>query len=107
LSHYARRDDLRRPAAQRLAFRELGLAIGISAVEWIERAVRAMGAPERALAQIEALARYLPLGTAIQSFWRAPEPRDARTWREHRDINEVMLATCLVPEGVLELRAVS
>jgi hypothetical protein len=106
LSHYARRDDLRRPAAQRLAFRELGLAIGISALEWTLRAVQATGADERVLAQIEALARYLPLGAAIRSFWRAPEPRSARTWVEHLDINEVMLATCLVPEGVLELRPV-
>ncbi len=26
----------------------------------------------------------------------------ARTWSEHRDINEVMLATSLAPEGFLE-----
>lgn len=104
LAHYARQGDASRPAAQRLAFRELGLAIGISALEWIERAVQATGTRE--LAQIEALARYVPLGAEIQSFWRGVEPRGTPAWREHRDINEVMLATCLVPEGVLELRPV-
>jgi len=109
LSHYARRNDLQRPAAQRLAFRELGLAIGISALERIEAELRAMKVPDHrgALAEIEVLERYAGLGAAIESFWRAAAPRSVQTWAEHRDINEVMLATNLVPDGVLELRAVS
>jgi hypothetical protein len=84
LSHYAREDALRHPASRRLAFRELGLAIGLSAVE-----------------RIEALTSYVSLGSEIKSFWLDPEHRETRTWSEHRDINEVMLATSLVPAGLL------
>jgi hypothetical protein len=84
LSHYAREDDLRHPASRRLAFRELGLAIGLSAVE-----------------RIEALTPYVTLGSEIKSFWLDPEHRETRTWSEHRDINEVMLATSLVPAGLV------
>ena len=29
--------------------------------------------------------------------------RESQTWAEHRDINSVMLATCLMPDGYLEL----
>jgi len=109
LSHYARQDDLRQPASRRLAFRELGLAIGISAIEQIEKEVQAtrgrLPGSVGVHARIEALARYLPLGSAIESFWCDAEPRSTRTWAEHRDINEVMLATCLAPEGLLVMPA--
>jgi hypothetical protein len=111
LSRYARQNDLREPASRRLAFRELGLAIGISAIERIERETQATRGrfPDSASAHspIEALARYTALGSAIESFWRGCEPRRTRTWAEHRDINDVMLATCLVPEGLLVIPAAS
>ena len=32
-----------------------------------------------------------------------PAHRDTESWREHEDINEVMLATSLAPEGFLVL----
>jgi hypothetical protein len=53
--------------------------------------------------QIKALAPYVALGPEIESFWRHPQHREARTWSEHRDINEVMLATSLVPTGFLRI----
>jgi hypothetical protein len=28
-----------------------------------------------------------------------------RSWSEHRDINEVMLATSLIPDGILKIAA--
>ena len=91
LRHCAQRDELRRPAALRLAFRELGLAIGLHAVELLKE-----GAPPD-------LRRHLPLGAQIEAFWRDPVHRREATWSEHRDINEVMLATSLLPEGCLVL----
>jgi hypothetical protein len=103
LAHYARQNDLRQPASRRLAFRELGLAIGIRAIEWIEREAREPAVSAR----IEALAPYVSLGSAIESFWCDGEPRATRSWAEHRDINEVMLATCLVPGGLLSSPRVS
>ena len=54
--------------------------------------------------QQEALLKFVPLATSIETFWREPEHHAARTWLEHRDINEVMLATSLVPEGFLEFQ---
>ena len=90
LTAYARQGDLRHPASRRLAFRELGLAIGLSAVELIEESVRT-------------LAPHLDLGAGIRSFWLEPRHRETRIWSEHRDINEVMLATSLVPDGFLRI----
>jgi hypothetical protein len=105
LSRYSRQDDLRRPASLRLAFREIGLAIGLAAVEIVEREVRAerqrFAGRAELVSCLEALASYVALRPAIESFWIDPEHRRTRTWADHRDINEVMLATSLVPEGLL------
>ena len=47
--------------------------------------------------------QYLPLRDEIEAFWRDPEQQHAATWTEHQDINEVMLATSLAPNGNLVL----
>ncbi len=87
------RGELRAPAHRRLAFRELGLALGLAAVPRLRRAGAAVCDPLRDLA---AIAR------AIEEFWLRPAERAASSWQEHADINDVMLATCLVPDGFLE-----
>jgi hypothetical protein len=91
LVRYARSGALQRPASQRLAFRELGLAIGL-------HASRLVGGSAG-----EALAAHAPLGAAIELCWLDPAHRRLAAWREHRDINEVMLATSLSPDGCLVL----
>jgi hypothetical protein len=101
LQSFSRQGVLAQPASRRLAFRELGLAIGCGA---IERIAHTAGSGVRA--RTGALARYAALGSAIESFWRDPEHRLDPSWTEHRDINDVMLATCLVPEGLLVLAPV-
>ena len=98
LQHYARNDEHRLPAKYRLAFRELGLVIGLHAVERMYTT-----AGPRLRAQLQALMQYMSLRDEIEAFWRDPEQQRATTWAEHRDINEVMLATSLVPDGFLEL----
>jgi len=107
LDQYAQSGDLQLPAGHRLAFRELGLAVGLQAAgrmrEAAERDPQPSAASAAVRARLQALARFAPLGEAIESFWRDPEHRRARTWSEHRDINEVMLATSLAPEGFLVL----
>jgi hypothetical protein len=50
---------------------------------------------------IAALMRYRPLAESIEAFWLEPANREGGTWTEHRDINTVMLATSLAPEGFL------
>ncbi len=94
VSQYSRYGDWRQPASRRLAFRELGLAIGLSALELIQSVH----------ASLDALAPYSMLGPALSSFWLDPENRRTPTWSEHRDINEVMLATSLIPESYLTIR---
>jgi hypothetical protein len=42
------------------------------------------------------------VGDGICEFWLEPANRANSTWTEHADINEVMLATCLVPGGFLQ-----
>jgi hypothetical protein len=107
LAYYSRQDDLKHPASRRLAFRELGLAIGLSAIELIEEEMRREDRPFLRGAgvweRVEALTPYVALGSAIKSFWLDSEHREARAWSEHRDINDVMLATSLVPSGFLAL----
>lgn len=99
LGQYAVQPDLHRPAPHRLAFRELGLAIGLAACgerEWpvASRAVHA---------RIDRLAPYAPLRAEIEAFWLRPEHRRTDAWLAHADINEVMLATSLCPDGFLVL----
>jgi hypothetical protein len=53
--------------------------------------------------QIKALRRFARLGEAIEKFWLNPQNRTAESWTGHQDINSVMLATSLAPDGFLKL----
>lgn len=75
---YSEWPDHRLAAGYRLGFRELGLAIGLAAEPLAER-----------------------LRDEIVAFWREPANRRVASWCEHEDINDVMLATALVPDGFL------
>ena len=105
LHQYLQEPDLRSPAHRRLAFRELGLAIGLAAVGFMDRNARQT--PERFAddpnvgGRLASLMRYAPMRREIEVFWIQPEHRRADTWLEHEDINDVMLATSLAPEGFL------
>jgi hypothetical protein len=95
------------PADARLAFRELGLTIGLHAVERME--VLTEKNPDQfppnhpQHAQIARFDRYAGLSETIEKFWLDPRSRKSISWTKHRDINEVMLATSLAPDGYLEL----
>lgn len=107
---YARHGDWRQPVARRLAFRELGLAIGLSALERLQRQVeedrqRVLAGAELRT-RLRSLAPQVALGPLLTAFWLDPNKRDPRTWSAHRDINEVMLATALLPDGYLVVPSV-
>ena len=93
------------PAEKRLAFRELGLSLGLAALEKIPDAVRRnpdLVSTTRALiARTESLAGFVSLRDDIERFWLRDGNRKAASWTEHRDINTVMLAASLAPEGYL------
>jgi hypothetical protein len=98
LAAYAHGEPLAEPASRRLAFRELGLAIGLHA---LERMLVPTARPQRVPQRLAALARYLPLAARIDDLWCAAANRQGPTWRAHGDINGVMLATSLAPDGYL------
>ncbi len=95
------------PAPYRLAFREFGLSIGLKAVaklkDMLEEYPDPFGDPHRLEPAIAALMRYRQLAENIETFWLASTNRESETWQEHRDINMVMLATSLAPDGFLSL----
>jgi hypothetical protein len=107
LGIWARQNPLTRPVRYRLAFRELGLAIGLHAVERLWALVEQeaeLGADDPSLPQrIESLTRYVPLTREIEAFWLVPSNQKGTTWMGHLDINRVMLATSLAPEGYLHI----
>ena len=86
LRAFVAQQDLDLPADRRLGFRELGLAIGLAAV------------PRLGASTLE---RYTGLQNEITLFWLDPKSRATAGWREHQDINDVMLATALLPDGML------
>jgi hypothetical protein len=54
---------------------------------------------------LKTLRNYMPLQEQIEEFWLDPGNREAASWKDHADINMVMLATSLAPEGYLNLNA--
>jgi hypothetical protein len=107
LGHFARGSLLMSPADDRLAFRELGLSIGLRAVQRLQGLImghpKLFGKGHPAQAKIKSLMRYLPLCEGIEKFWLDPASTENDTWRAHREINMVMLATSLAPDGYLAL----
>ena len=107
LESFERGDSLGLPAGSRLAFRELGLSIGLRAAERLAGLVRGQeevfGASKGLGRQMAALSGYGPLAGRIEGFWLRPEQQAVGTWMDHREINMVMLATSLSPEGFLTL----
>ncbi|MGE5182162.1 MAG: hypothetical protein ACM31C_08870 [Acidobacteriota bacterium] len=85
LAHLATHGELRRPAEHRLAFRELGLSLGLAAAPMLD------------------LARYAALRDRIEEFWLVDAHRHTRAYREHEDIDDVTLAASLAPSGLLVL----
>jgi hypothetical protein len=89
------------PAKHRLAFRELGLAIGLRALPTIADAI---GKDRRRFVNGSALRRsvdlllpYESVSENIVSFWMPHARHPDANWLAHRNINDVMLATALIP----------
>lgn len=107
LRSFERRNQLKLPANNRLAFRELGLSIGLHGIEKLPELVKKapcdLNIKHHLHSQAESLMRYAPLSETIENYWLRPANRQTQTWTEHRDINMVMLATSLAPDGYLSL----
>ena len=104
LETYVRGGELRWPGSTRLAFRELGLAIGLQALERLQASAEVRAPGTQAL--LNALRPFVAVGEEIVRFWLEPSHRQTQSWLSHADINDVMLATCLEPSGYLADHAV-
>ncbi|MBC7963236.1 MAG: hypothetical protein H7Y05_09865 [Steroidobacteraceae bacterium] len=100
-------NPLKNPAAYRLAFRELGLSIGLKGVvplrQWSEKNPELIVPKSPLQRKIKTLSGYLTLAGEIEGFWLEGGNREGETWREHREINMVMLATSLAPDAFLSI----
>ncbi len=107
LQAYASSDPLKLPARYRLAFRELGLSIGLHGIEkmpeLLEQAPQNITGKHTLHSLIERLMQYTVLSDRIETFWLDPSNNRGSGWTAHRDINRVMLATSLAPDGYLSL----
>jgi len=92
-------------ARHRLAFRELGMSTGLAGIEKISELVGSnpylFGRKSTFKQQVLALMEYVPLRKKIEQFWLNGKNRETTIWTEHREINTVMLATSLAPDGFL------
>lgn len=93
------KDPLSLPAEYRLAFRELGLSIGLHGVKIIMQCLRdnpeVFQSGDTLERLLNKLATHQNLGDRIEDFWLTEENQQSATWTSHLDINRVMLATSL------------
>jgi hypothetical protein len=98
---------LDRPATHRLAFRDLGLAIGLRALPMIAEAMKLdrsrLWDRPNLRRFIELLLPYEPLGGEIIDLWLPHAQHRDEGWRAHQDINDAMLATALIPNMFLSV----
>jgi hypothetical protein len=107
LEFFAGKNSWKVQADYRLAFRELGLSIGLHAIERLRGLIEENpGMFDKKVPlhpKIERLMRYTPLSEVIESFWLEEANQKSGSWTAHQDINMVMLATSLAPDGYLAL----
>jgi hypothetical protein len=102
---YISNNPMELSADYRLAFRELGLSIGIKGLGIIRDLIHNNSKFSRKSleSRLNELDKYATLGETIEKFWLDDKNRKTRNWLEHRDINTVMLATSLAPDGFLKI----
>lgn len=107
LDAFVRGNPLGDPIQYRLAFRELGLSIGLHATTrmgaLLETAGDRIPNGRRLRSYLQHLRQYGSLTGAIEAFWRQKSSMLSESWMAHADINTVMLATSLIPDGFLSL----
>jgi hypothetical protein len=106
LKIFLARKSLKSQVDARLAFRELGLAIGLRAVAKMHALLdnkTNLEAHDTVQRSLERLMANISVGEAIETFWLDPAKKQSASWQAHENINMVMLATSLEPDGFLTL----
>jgi len=105
LRAFTTHNSLSLDAACRLAFRELGLAIGLRAMSKMQKRIarqpELFSDAQQMLALLSRLSYLQRIHELIEDFWLEPDHQAVQTWQEHADINSVMLATSLAPDAFL------
>jgi hypothetical protein len=105
LRSYLTNNPTEYPAEYRLAFRELGLSIGLNGLKIINKCFNEH--PEiftKDLNEIlQRIINFSDIAQTIEEFWIESENQKSPSWRDHRDINTVMLGTSLAPKGFLRI----
>jgi len=92
------------PSWQRLAFREFGLSIGLKSLMKLSKMIEMdekLSGIEDLKSIMKLLSQYTPIAEKIEKFWMGEDARRSKLWKEYQDINEVMLATSLIPNGYM------
>jgi hypothetical protein len=108
LQAFATHNQLSLPAEYRLAFRELGLSIGIHAITRMQKTIKKqpekfINNADQLIATLRKLSPFQQIAGLIENFWLEPGHQSVNSWQEHEDINKVMLATSLAPDGYLSI----
>ena len=107
LQAFIAQNQLSLPAEYRLAFRELGLAIGLSTISKMNRRIEQSTEntinDQQVTALLKNLAGFAHMLVFMEDFWLEPAHQLTNSWQQHADINNVMLATALAPDGYLQL----
>jgi hypothetical protein len=107
LQAFVTHNQLNLPAEYRLAFRELGLAIGLHTISRMQK--RITQRPEdfnnanQLIPLLTNLSHFYRIQEFIENFWLEPDHQSVKSWLEHADINNVMLVTSVEPDGYLQL----
>ena len=106
IERFIRGGILEQQVRYRLSFRELGLSIGLHALELVQNIIEEY--PDK-FEQKEVindillgLEKYMSLSETIEKFWMHPKNQKNEIWSKDIDMNNVMLATSLVPNGFLK-----
>lgn len=89
------------PASMRLAFREAGLSIGVKAAVRLRNLVMecdVLRSDSEVRSIVSDLMGYEWVSAEIEKFWLRPSSMNSPSWKMHKDINMVMLATSLIPD---------
>lgn len=95
--------QLNRPLAHRLPFRELGLAIGLYGLPVIVATIMEFENRPALQRAVDRLLPYEPLADQIVRIWLSHARQPDTNWQAHQDINDVMLATALIPATFLSV----
>ena len=105
LKAFVQQNQLHLSAENRLAFQELGLVIGLQGINSMKQLVNqnigSFSNVDLVLSSLTELSRFKPIAEMINSFWKESDHRKVRSWLDHGDINNVMLATSLLPNEFL------